>query len=221
MTPTIGSISVVRGCVVAVVAQNAVSQIVISIVMNFHRTIQKSNRLFGFCSTIVLMRWVNRNSRRLRGAADRIDEEVKRFPVRSRNFSVDQCEGDAILYNFIQTKLRMVAELLILRFKYLKVVPSRFVKTDSVEGAEAFLRGATSRPSDEQDPLTNYLHETHRASLLARANGDVCTVALMHVTSRQRRHIRLHQAVNAHQSKHQVVQALFENGLPREAGDSI
>ena len=127
---------------------------------------------------------MNRNSRRLRGAADRIDQEVEWFRTRARTLSVDQCEGDAALHSSIQTKLRLAAETLILRFKYLKTVPWCFVRADSVEGAAEFLRGATSRPSEEQDPLTNYLLEKHRASLVARANGEECTPGLKDDVSR-------------------------------------
>ena len=121
---------------------------------------------------------MNRNTRRLREAADRIDEDIAWFRSRAQILTVDMCEGDATLHNSIQTKLRLVAELLGMRTKYIKTAPWCFVKADTVEGAAAFIRSATSRPSDEQDPLTNYLHETHRADLLARADGAACTEPL-------------------------------------------
>ena len=88
-----------------------------------------------------------------------------------------------MLHNDIQTKLRWAAELLTLRTKYLKTAPWCFVKADTIEGAGAFIRSATSRPSNEQDPLTNYLLETYRAALLARADGDVCTESLSKAVS--------------------------------------
>ena len=127
---------------------------------------------------------MNRYSRRLRGAADRVDEEVAWFRSRAETLTVGACEGDATLFNAIQTQLRLGVQLLTMRFKYIKMAPWCFVKADTVEGARTFIRSATSRPSNEQDPLTNYLHETHRADMLALDDGGVCSELLSKAVSK-------------------------------------
>ena len=113
----------------------------------------------------------NQLSRRLHQAGARIDQEVESLRQAARDLTPAECEGDAALCNDVQTKLRLVSELLILRFSYLKVVPWSFCKADEPEGAAEFIRGATSRPSEQQDPLTNYLHEKHRKALMDLAQS--------------------------------------------------
>lgn len=93
-----------------------------------------------------------------------------RSRCRSGGLTISDCENDAKLLNDIQSTQRAGAEALKLRFQYLDIVPWSFCKADTREGAANFLRGATSRPSSEQDPLTNYLHDTHRDALLLCAD---------------------------------------------------
>ena len=64
-----------------------------------------------------------RNSRRLKEAATRVDEEVAWFRRRARNLTVAECEGDAILQQAVASILRIVSNILEIRHKYLKVVP--------------------------------------------------------------------------------------------------
>ena len=71
--------------------------------------------------------------------------------------TVDEMEGDATLFAEIKTALLSAAEILVLRFKYLNVVPWNFVRADEPEGAQLFLQGVLSRPLDKQDDLTQYL----------------------------------------------------------------
>ena len=103
---------------------------------------------------------------------------MQRLREAARELTATDCEGDAALCNDIATKLRLIAELLILRFQYLKTVPWSFCIADQPPGAVAFLEGACSRPSDQQDPLTRYLHEKHRKALMDLAesiNGEPIT----------------------------------------------
>ena len=116
----------------------------------------------------------NKVSRRLRQAASRIDEKVASLRALARGFTPVDCEGDAELATVIQTQLRLIAELLSLRFNYIKLVLWNFCKADEPLGAAEFLRGATSRPSAEQDPRINLLFVWgRRGSVSSALSGAV------------------------------------------------
>ena len=119
-----------------------------------------------------------RNSRRLKEAVSRIDEAIDMFRTRTREMTLADVEGDERLFNTIQTSLRLAADYLVLRFKYLKVVPWSFAQADSPEGAAEFIRGATSKPLGEQDELTAYLYVEYRLDLEERARGGPCSERL-------------------------------------------
>ena len=97
----------------------------------------------------------NKLSRRLREADDHIKKEIKELRKAAQELKPADCEGDTGLCDVVQTQLRLIAESLTLRFHYLSVVPWSFCKADTPAGAAEFLRGATSRPLAEQDPLTS------------------------------------------------------------------
>ena len=113
----------------------------------------------------------NKLSRRLREADDHIKKEIKELRKAAQELKPADCEGDTGLCDVVQTQLRLIAELLTLRFHYLSVVPWSFCKADTPAGAAEFLRGATSRPLAEQDPLTSYLLNKHEEALQALENS--------------------------------------------------
>ena len=119
-----------------------------------------------------------RNSRRLAGAADKVDEVVGALRHNARVLSEDACEGDAPLVAQIQTGLRQGADELELRSLYLRNPPWNFVRADSQEGARLFLETATSRPFNEQDELTQHLLQTHQEALQSCAAGNGCAEGL-------------------------------------------
>ena len=102
----------------------------------------------------------------------------------AQNLTVADCEGDELLCGVIATSMRQTAELLELRFKYLKVVPWNFCHADTPEGAAQFLVGATSRPLAQQDQLTQYLYYTCRSALEQRAVGGECDPLLAEEVSK-------------------------------------
>lgn len=97
---------------------------------------------------------------------------------RARTLAVSDTEGDPALYHQIVTALRTSGELLFLRFKYLNVVPWSFANADTPDGAGHFLLGARQKPLSDQDELTRYLYEKHRAALDCLAAGGACAPAL-------------------------------------------
>lgn len=104
--------------------------------------------------------------------------EVDALRNQSRSMTVDEMEGDATLFAEIKTALLSAAEILVLRFKYLNVVPWNFARADEPEGAQHFLQGVLSRPLDKQDDLTQYLYGVHRRALEERAAGGPCDPSL-------------------------------------------
>ena len=100
------------------------------------------------------------------------------FRTRAREMTLADVEGDERLFNTIQTSLRLAADYLVLRFKYLKVVPWSFAQADSPEGAAEFIRVATSKPLGEQDELTRELYVDYRLDLEERARGGPCSERL-------------------------------------------
>ena len=64
-----------------------------------------------------------RNGRRLKKAAEHVDIEVQWFRRRARTITVAECEDDAAMHQCVVSILRLAANVLVLRHKYLKVVP--------------------------------------------------------------------------------------------------
>ena len=124
-----------------------------------------------------------RNGRRLRHAADRIDEAVAASHTRARTLTPAETEGDVELCGKVQGWLRLAAELLKLRYVYLRVPPWIFCNADTTDGARAFLLKATSQPMDKQDTLTQYLYGTHREALEVLAGGGACAASLAYAVS--------------------------------------
>ena len=124
-----------------------------------------------------------RNGRRLRHAADRIDEAVAAFHTRARTLTPAETEGDVELCGKVQGWLRLAAELLKLRYVYLRVPPWSFCNADTTDGARAFLLKATSQPMDKQDTLTQYLYATHREALEVLAGGGPCAASSAYAVS--------------------------------------
>ena len=119
-----------------------------------------------------------RNSRRLRHAATRVDEAIEKFRKRASQILPTDTDDDRELCSQVQSVLRVVAEYLDLRFKYLKSVPWSFVRADTQEGAANFLEGAKSRPLSEHDELTCYLFEMYRQDLEDLALTGECSTSL-------------------------------------------
>ena len=112
-----------------------------------------------------------RNSRRLKDAAKRVDEEIAWFHQKARTLTVAECEGGAELHAAVVAVMRIVANVLEYRHRYLKIVPWSFSNADSQVGAQAFLAGVRSRPSNQHDPLTVYLYDLHKEDLERMSEG--------------------------------------------------
>ena len=124
-----------------------------------------------------------RNSRRLREASDRIDEEIAWFRKRiSANdpeaMTLADCEGDRALFATMQASILQTIDWLTMRHKYLKLPPWRFSRADTQTGAEAFLSGVRSKPADQHDPLTRFLYDLHAHAIQEVANGGAATEEL-------------------------------------------
>ena len=119
-----------------------------------------------------------RNGRRLKAAAQFIDDEVKDMRERARTLTPAETEYNADLCAKIQGWLRLAAELLLLRKKYLRSPPWNFVHADSPQGAAEFLRTVEASPMEEHDDLTKFLYEKHRVALRLRAAGDEAAPSL-------------------------------------------
>ena len=91
---------------------------------------------------------------------------------RARQLTPADTENNAALCAKIQGWLRLAAELLLLRKKYLRSPPWNFVHADSPEGAAEFLRTVAAPPMEEHDDLTRFLYEKHREALKLCAAGD-------------------------------------------------
>ena len=117
---------------------------------------------------------INRNSRRLKRAWNRVKEAAEKLRADARALTVADCEGDEALCDVIGTSLRQTASLLELRWKHLGCVPWVFSQADERDGAAEFLAGATSRPLEQQDALTKYLYYTFRDALQELAAGGPC-----------------------------------------------
>ena len=109
----------------------------------------------------------------MKGAAKRIDEEIDWFRRRARNLIVADCEGDRELHQDMTSILRLVANILEYRHKYLKIVPWSFSQADTASGAAAFVDDVTSHASEKHDPLTLFLYDSNREALeLLRDTGE-------------------------------------------------
>ena len=117
------------------------------------------------------MSLLNRNGRRLKKVAKFIDDQAAALRERARTLTPADTGGNAALCAKVQGWLKLAAELLLLRKNYLKQPPWNFVNADSPEGAAEFLRTATAAPMEEQDSLTQFLYEKHRAALEEVAGG--------------------------------------------------
>ena len=74
--------------------------------------------------------------------------------------------------------MRLAAELLRLRFRFLRSPPWNFVRADSREGAEEFIRTVMAHPMHEHDPLTRYLYDTRKGALERCAAGAEASPSL-------------------------------------------
>ena len=90
---------------------------------------------------------------------------------RARDLTPADCEGDAVLAVEIKSLLRVVADALVLRFKYLSCAPWSFASADTPEIANEFLQDVKSRPLSEHDPLTQYLFEMYEDDLVRVSEG--------------------------------------------------
>ena len=104
----------------------------------------------------------------------RVKQAVAKLRADARALAVADCEGDAALFVEIGDSMRQAASLLELRWKHLGIVPWVFSQADEPDGAAEFLAGATSRPFEQQDALTQYLYYTFREPLQERAAGNPC-----------------------------------------------
>ena len=119
-----------------------------------------------------------RNGRRLKHASERVERSIEAFRQGAKDLTLDDCEGDGVLFRIIWTSLQQAASLLELRFKYLKVAPWCFCNADSVSGATRFLASATSRPLEQQDCLTQYLYYTYEDDLKEVVASGECSLNL-------------------------------------------
>ena len=111
-------------------------------------------------------------------AFQRIREEVTNMLDCARLLTPAVCEGDAELVSEMQSLLRVGAQQLELRHKYLDLVPWSIVNADTPEGARAFLLGLDAKPASEHDELTRHLGEHLRGDLERQRDDDVCSPAL-------------------------------------------
>ena len=112
-----------------------------------------------------------RNSRRLRESWDFMSGEITRAHVLASNISPAMCEGNAYVAGILRTHLITKESGLRMRCKYLKVVPWRFSRADTVEGAKETMRQVQSRPSEEHDVLTQWRMRRIRGRRLPAFSG--------------------------------------------------
>ena len=102
---------------------------------------------------------------------------------RARQLTPADTENNAALCAKIQGWLRLAAELLLLRKKYLRSPPWNFVHADSPEGAAEFLRTVRLSTMEEHDTLTRDLYEKHEEALDRLADGQEASPSLLYDVS--------------------------------------
>lgn len=83
----------------------------------------------------------------------------------------EDTEGDVRTFATVQSQLEWLSSQVWNRNKYLGVPPWSFCKTDTVQGADDFLKQVAKRPLAEHDPLTRLIMHLHGARLVVASNG--------------------------------------------------
>ena len=120
------------------------------------------------------------NSRRLGEAWDHVQEVAKEWRQRAHDLEAHHVENNNDMLVLCKSLLSKQATGLLLRTKYLGVVPELFcLKADTQAGAAECMRQVRARPGPEHDFLTQWIMQRLGADIERRAADEDASEALL------------------------------------------
>lgn len=118
------------------------------------------------------------NGRRLREVPAKIDSVVQEFRLSASRLSAEDCENDGNLHTGITSSLRLAAEELLTRTKYIRSIPWAFVWADTVDGAKKCIEQFDALPASSHDSTSVEIMAELGSDIRARAAGHSASEAL-------------------------------------------
>ena len=118
------------------------------------------------------------SGRRLKHAPDHLKKREQRFLQRANQLTEEECLNDKQLWESTVAMLRSCATMIMLKFRFLFILPARFCVADSVEGAQECLELLRQFPIEKHEPLTRDIMDQFGADIALRADGGPASEGL-------------------------------------------